>query len=137
MAEKPNTTSDEKRGDPRVEGIATVGWITLAALGVCIPLTAVIGEFAGAMAVLFPLAVLLGSGIMAMRIWSSGERRVNEENREALTERVRDLEERLANLEMIDSLEAHFAGKNRLPIPEPSPQEETPALGPSREDAAH
>jgi hypothetical protein len=42
---------------------------------------------------------------------------VNQKENEALTKRISELEERLCNLEMIDSLEAHFAEKHREPTP--------------------
>jgi hypothetical protein len=45
------------------------------------------------------IALILGAGLMAMRIWSSGKRLVNQKENEKL----------------IDSLEAHFAAKHTAP----------------------
>ena len=79
----------------------------------------------------------MGSSAVAARIisWrlSSGEKLVNQKENEALKARIQDLEERLANLEMIDSLEAHFAEKHR-----PPEGEETagPTMGPPQEESA-
>ena len=120
-----SSDKDEKNSDPRVAGIATVGWVTLSALALCIPLTASVGVFSGAAAMAIPLAVILGAGVMAVRIWSSGERTVNQAGNDELANRIGKLEERLANLEMIDSVEAHFAEKHRAPGV-------TSSLGPAR-----
>lgn len=65
---------------------------------------------------------------MAVRIWSSGERQVNQEENEALKKRIDDLEERLTNLEMVDSLEAHMAEKHRSPE---EPTSEGSVMGPT------
>jgi Tfp pilus assembly protein PilN len=115
MGTPPDLSREQRTGDPRVSGIATVGWITLAGLALCVPLAALLKSplIAGAL----PLALILGSGLMAMRIWSSREKLVNQKENEVLTKRISELEERLSNLEMIDSLEAHFAEKHRKPTP--------------------
>ena len=88
-----------------------MSWVTLSGLALCIPLSGILMRTS-------PLAagaLILGAGLMAVRIWSSGERRVILKENEKLAKRVEDLEERLANLEMIDSLEAHFAAKHTAP----------------------
>ena len=131
MATEPNNSQQAETGDPRVSGIATVGWITLAALAICIPLIGVLGRSAFSFAI--PLAVIVGSGLMAVRIWSSGEKLVNQKENEALKEKISDLEERLASLEMIDSLEAHFAAKNRPPE---GSAESSATMGPRQDESA-
>jgi hypothetical protein len=134
MGTNRKPSESEKPGDPRVEGIATIGWITLAALGICIPLTGIVGAFAGAAAALVPLSILVGAGLMAMRIWSSGEKQVHLKENEALQGRIRDLEERLANLEMVDSLEAHFAAKHGGRPTLPNGIEGNATMGPVRSE---
>lgn len=115
-----NEDPTERKTDPRVAGITIVGGITLAGLGLCIPLMLLAS---GTMiAAALPLAMIVGSGLLSARIWSSGERHVNEKANEKLTERLAELEERLANLEMVDSVEAHFAERHRSP--------EAPTMGP-------
>ena len=136
MGEEKTTRESESESDPRVEGIATVGWVTLAALGISIPLSAIGGAFTGWLAAALPLTIILGAGIMSMRIWSSGEKLVNEKENEALKDRIQDLEERLANLEMVDSLEAHFAEKHRHPQEEGPLVEGTSVMGPAREETS-
>lgn len=113
----PSLPPDQSPEDPRVSGIATVGWITLAALAICIPLSAVLKSSSALAAGALPLVIILGAGLMAVRIWSSGERLVNQKENEALRRQIAALEERLSNLEMIDSMEAHFAHKHGAPGP--------------------
>ena len=103
----------EQKTDPRVAGITTVGWVTLSALGICIPLTGILGSYNGIAALALPLAVVAGAGVLAIRIWSSGEKTVNNRENEKLKEHIAGLEKRLENLEMIDSVEAHFAERHR------------------------
>ena len=111
MGSPPESPRNQSTRDPRTAGIATVSWVTLSGLALCIPLSGILMRTS-------PLAagaLILGAGLMAVRIWSSGERRVILKENEKLAKRVEDLEERLANLEMIDSLEAHFAAKHTAP----------------------
>lgn len=134
MKSQPEDPGPKPAGDPRVDGLVTVGWVTLAALGISIPLTGIIAGYSGWMAPLLPFGILIGSGLMAMRIWSSGERQVNREANEALAARIQELEERLANLEMVDSLEAHFAERHRSASPSSGASGEVPTMGPSLEE---
>lgn len=127
-----NEKDQEQERDPRVAGISTVGWVTLSALGICIPLTAILGQYNGIAALALPLAVVAGAGVIAVRIWSSGEKTVNHRENERLAERIAELETRLGNLEMIDSVEAHFAERHR-PDPATRPSPATPAMGPPPE----
>ena len=117
MSTPPNLPSDEQESDPRVAGIVTVGWASLGALALCIPITGVLKESSALAAGLLPLAIILGAGMLAVRIWSSGEKLVNKQLNEALNSRLSELEERLANLETIDSMEEHFAQKHSNPQP--------------------
>ena len=133
MSDKADQDDDKKPGDPRVEGIATVGWVTLAALGICIPLSAIIGETAGWLTPILPLSIIFGAGIMAVRIWSSGEKQVNQKENDALRQRIEDLEERLGNLEVVDSLEAHMAERHRPPSEDHDAGSTEPTMGPIRE----
>ncbi|MDA1001644.1 MAG: hypothetical protein O2807_14150 [bacterium] len=133
MSSERNQSNTNQTGDPRVSGIATVGWITLAGLALCVPLSAIIGRMSPLMAGAIPLALIVGAGLMAVRIWSSGEKLVNQKENEALKNRIEDLEDRLKNLEMIDSLEAHFAEKHRPRLAEAS---DPPTMGPPREETA-
>lgn len=115
MATPPEIPKNQSTGDPRVSGIATVGWIALAGLALCVPLSGVLMRASPLAAGLLPITIILGAGLMAVRIWSSGEKLVNQKENEKLVKRVEELEERLGNLEMIDSLEAHFAQKHSSP----------------------
>jgi hypothetical protein len=115
MGSPSETPRNQSAGDPRTAGIATVGWITLSGLALCIPLSVILMRTSPLAAGALSIALILGAGLMAMRIWSSGKRLVNQKENEKLAKRVEDLEERLANLEMIDSLEAHFAAKHTVP----------------------
>ena len=103
----------EESGDPRVGGLITVGWVSLAMLGICIPLVAIIGAFAGPWATALPAGIVLGAGLMAIFIWRSGSKAVAGDDREKLLARIDELEKRLGNLEMIESIEEHFAEKSR------------------------
>lgn len=116
MGSPPEIPKNQNAGDPRISGIATVGWVTLAGLSLCIPLSAILMKSSPLAAGALPIAMIVGAGLMAVRIWSSGEKLVNQKENEKLSKRIEDLEERLGNLEMIDSLEAHFAEKHSKEI---------------------
>ncbi len=108
-----NEGRENARGNTRrVAGIAAVGATSLCMLGLSIPLAAILARYSIWMAGALPLAILIGAGIMTARIWFQPDTPLSPTETEALRERVRELEERLANLEMIDSVEAHFANKH-------------------------
>lgn len=101
------------KSDPRVAGITAVGWGTFLFLGLCIPMMFAVSN--PLVAAALPLSLIVGAGLLSARIWSSGERHVNQKANEKLTERIAELEERLLNLEMVDSVEAHMAERHRSP----------------------
>ena len=112
MTTPQDQPSSDRKTDPRVAGISTLGWVTLSALALSIPIMGILKSASAVAAAALPLAIILGSGVLAVRIWSSGEKLVNRKETDALKARLAQLEERLGNLEMIDSLEAHFAEKH-------------------------
>lgn len=137
MNRENNQSNPNETSDPRVSGIATVGWITLAGLGLCVPLSTILGRLSPLLAGAIPLTILVGAGLMAVRIWSSGEKLVNQRENEALKDRIDELDERLKNLEMIDSLEAHFAQKHGSRLAQtPDPPTMGPPPPPTREETA-
>jgi hypothetical protein len=101
----------------RVAGTAIVGITSLLMLGLSTLLAAILARYSIWLAGALPLAILVGAGFLTARIWFQGEKSDSPTETEILRERVKDLEERLANLEMIDSVEAHFANKQQAATP--------------------
>lgn len=102
--------SETGRGkDPRWDALATVWWGVVAMLAVCIPLVFV------TRLTMLPVFVL-GAGVVATAIVLGGHRSSraaleSEAERERLEGRIRELEERLANVEVIESFENRLAEK--------------------------
>ena len=135
MAEEEKRKPEAESEDPRVAGIATVGWVSLAMLGISIPLVAQLKEVSVLLAGALPIVIMLGAGLMAVRVWSTGEKTVNRRENEALRKRMAELEERLASLEMVDSLEAHFARRHGASASSLS-EAESPTVGPTTESSS-
>ena len=83
-------------------------YAALAMLGVCIPLCAVLKSAS------IPFLVIGGAVLATFYIWNSGQRsqeKSEEEEVEILRRKVADLEERLANVEVINSFEERLAAR--------------------------
>ena len=78
MSTPPELSELQKSSDPRVAGIATVGWVAVSCLAICIPIAAILKGASPIAAGALPLVVILGAGLIAVRVWSSGEKLVNQ-----------------------------------------------------------
>ena len=88
MARKPE--------DIRVSATSRIWGIATAMLALCIPLAAVTNSGA-----ILPLAVILGAAIGTIAVWRSSNNQLR--NSSLSTSSVKELEQRVANLEIICS----------------------------------
>ncbi len=85
-----------KPEDIRVSATSRIWGIATAMLALCIPLAAVTNSGA-----ILPLAVILGSAIGTVAVWRSSNNQLR--NSSLSTNSVKELEQRVANLEIICS----------------------------------
>jgi TolA-binding protein len=111
----------ESSQNARVKATSSIWGCAIGMMGICIPLSAII--HAGAE---LPAVVIVGAAFSTAAVWAgevvsmvlnSGNARkaVGTENKQQFDElngRVRELEERLANVETIDRFEQHLAQKS-------------------------
>lgn len=91
--------------DARPDAIGRVWGISLAMLGICIPLCVLLKSAA------LPIIVIGAAALVSMLIWQSESRKnaAADKDAEALRARIQELEERLANVEVINSFEERLA----------------------------
>ncbi len=106
----PATTN---RDDPRPSALFHIAWFTLAMLGMCIPLSPILGQFVPWTAPALPVLIIACSILCSIAVWTSDERQSleqveneNEFEMESLKGEVRTLNERLEALETIHAFEA-------------------------------
>ena len=101
-------TNDQNKGDFRPDAIGQVWWAALAMLAICIPLGAVLKSGA------IPLVVIGGAVLATMYVWKTNPQKTSraEDEAETLRAKIRELEERLANVEIINSFEERLAERS-------------------------
>lgn len=102
-------TDQEERNESRTQMVSKVGGFGVAMLAICIPLSAIIGDYSHLLAALLPLAVIAGTSVSMVTIWLTSSRKANSREIEELKQQVADLHARLSNLEMMDSYERRLA----------------------------
>jgi hypothetical protein len=132
---KPTYTPKEPtEQDMRMQITKTIWGYSVAMLGICIPLVGIIakpGPGAGS-ALLLPACVIAGAAIATVAVWL-GKGRSSQGPRVAeLEEQLRQLEERVANVETISSFEKGLLEREgRLGVTEaqpPSVQKDSPSV---------
>lgn len=116
--------------DQRPAIIARLGGYMIAMLGICVPLCAIMGAFAGAIALLLPVAVIVGMSLCMTVIWFTPVQRNKTNAREIaeLQTQIADLHKRLSNLEIMDSFERRHMQSASMPStasPHPAPEQRT------------
>lgn len=96
-----------QRRDPRTAALNNVWGSALAMLALCIPLCAVLRS------AMIPILVVAGTAIVSLYIWWSGaaEREADTSEADALRDKIKELEDRLANVEVINRFEDRLAEK--------------------------
>ncbi|MDB6151240.1 MAG: hypothetical protein JWQ44_2688 [Chthoniobacter sp.] len=74
-------------------------------LALCIPLCAVLRS------PMIPIVVIIGTALLSLYVWNSGEKRANGLEADALRAKIKELEERLSNVEVINRFEDRLAEK--------------------------
>ncbi|HEX8296274.1 MAG TPA: hypothetical protein VF593_08235 [Chthoniobacteraceae bacterium] len=103
MAKPP----DKKPEDQRAKALANVWGFALVMLVVCVPLCAMFRT------AVIPLTIIAGAAVVTLYIWSRGEKDsgVQDAENESLRTKIQELEERLANVEVINRFEDRLAEK--------------------------
>ena len=98
MAEHEPDNQDSLRA-----GLTTKIWgCAMGMLGISIPLSAIVGQHGGGAAAIIPLSVIAGAAISTAAIWNPFAARSKQApSKGPEAERVAELEERVASLEMI------------------------------------
>ena len=98
-------THEQPVQDARPDAIGQVWGTAIGMLAVCIPLCVLLKSGA------IPIIVIVGAVLVSMHIWQTESRQTADadEEAEALRTRIAELEERLANVEVINSFEERLA----------------------------
>lgn len=99
----------ENDRDSRLHTVKQIGGLGVAMLAICIPLSPSIGHSSPLLAGLLPLAVIVGVGVTMITVWLTPRRNANARELAELQRQVAELNERLTNLETIDSFERRMA----------------------------
>jgi hypothetical protein len=96
-----------QRADSRIAALGGIWSGAIVMLALCIPLAAV------SRSANLPLIVIVGTGLVSLYIWQSGSAARKEDTSEAdaLRDKIKELEERLANVEVINRFEDRLADK--------------------------
>lgn len=127
MAEQPKKRST----DSRANAVNNIWSAALGMLVLCIPLCAMVRSAA------IPIAIIVGAAVVTFYIWNSGEKRGTDQHseNETLKARIKELEDRLANVEVINRFEDRLAEKRlrqaeeARATPHEAPQTQTPERG--------
>ena len=96
--------SDNPPEDQRARALGKVWGSALVMLAICIPLCYILKS------AVLPLAVIISAAVVTFYVWNSSELSGSENSEnEALRAKVKELEERLANVEVINRFEEHLA----------------------------
>ncbi len=103
------------RDDPRPAGLFHIAWVSLAMLGMSIPLSPILGQFIPWTAPALPALIIACALLCSVAVWNSGDRNPvvdpdTEDEYEAkissLETDIKTLSERLDSLETIQAFEA-------------------------------
>ncbi len=99
--------SKSKPSDERAKAVGGVWRAAIAMLALSIPLCAILRS------AMIPIAVIVGAALVTLYVWSNGGAGKDAEpsENEALREKIKELEERLANVEVINRFEDRLAEK--------------------------
>jgi len=110
-ARRPDTAAapgrSRRRGDSRPAALGNIWGSAIAMLVLCIPLAAV------SRTANLPLIIIVGTAVVSLYIWWSGsaERKAESSEADELRAKIKELEERLANVEVINRFEDRLAEK--------------------------
>lgn len=104
MAKKP---APNQTDDPRPRAVSQIWGAAIGMLALCIPLCFVIRTAA------LPVFVIAGASLVTLYIWTAGAKTqdASTDETEALRAKIKELEERLANVEVINRFEDRLAEK--------------------------
>jgi hypothetical protein len=107
--------------DPRPKAIGRIWGAAVGMLAICIPLCAILES------AWLPVFVIAGAAGVTLYIWASGDRSQAPPNDETelLRAKIKELEERLANVEVINRFEDRLADKRLQQSLESPPRDAT------------
>lgn len=93
--------------DPRPKAVGQIWAAAVGMLAICIPLCAVLRS------AILPFFVIAGAALATLYIWSASSRNQEppEDEAESLRAKIKELEDRLANVEVINRFEDRLAEK--------------------------
>jgi len=99
--------SPARRRDPRPTALGNIWGSAVAMLALCIPLGAIFRSS------ILPILIIAGAALVSLYIWQSGsaEREADTSEADALRSKIKELEDRLANVEVINRFEDRLAEK--------------------------
>lgn len=97
--------------DRKLGALVHIGWITISLLAISIPMIKMLPSPAGGLLPFFIIATAVGSGLAIWRGGGKGETRASQAELIADREKIAELEERLANVELIDSVDRKLAAR--------------------------
>jgi len=110
---------DEEKEDPRVETIGRIWRMLIPVVALSIPFCA-LSRFG----IFLPVIAIAAAGLSTVCVWYLGSKRqaVGGKENERLQQRIKELEERLANVETISRFEMQLAAREKAALDESHPQ---------------
>jgi hypothetical protein len=99
--------ADEKEDDPRVRATSRIWGMMIPILALSIPICAI-----SHLGVTFPFIALMAAGAGTACVWIVGGKGGSKENKR-VHDRIKELEERLANVETISHFEMQLAARGK------------------------
>jgi hypothetical protein len=93
------------RRDPRIRALNSVWASAIAMLALCIPICIETGSL------ILPILVIVGTAVVSLYVWQGGGAERKEDEADALRTKIQELEDRLANVEIINRFEDRLAEK--------------------------
>lgn len=106
MAQPKKSKLEERSADPRVAATSQISGTTIAALAICIPLVAILKS------PIVAFVVIGGAALAIASVWLTGRSKTESLKSEEITKleaTIKDLQERLENVEVINRYETALA----------------------------
>jgi len=102
--------ADEKEDDPRVRATSRIWGMMIPILALSIPICAI-----SHLGVILPFIAVIAAGVGTGCVWIVGGKGGSKENKR-LHDRIKELEERLANVETISHFEMQLAAREKVAL---------------------
>jgi hypothetical protein len=123
--QRSDQSSDDKRkGDAKVQAITRIWQMIIPVMALSIPFFAL-----SRIGIILPFFAIAAAGVASAVIWGGGTKKSSADRKEnqRLQDRIKELEERLANVETISRFEMQLAAREKAALEDSRAQSASPS----------